>query len=394
MSVAPMPTPRPSQSRVRWAAASSLAALVTVAGVAGAPSTGAVGARPSAPPAPATPESGDGAGSRADRPSRDRPRTITHRTAPSTPPAPPARIRRPVARPAKPTKPAEPKKPVEPEQPVRPERPVQPARPAAEPAPTRPQTDTPPAALASTAPLTSRQTEVLRVEAAAHAERLTRGVRRDEARAERRAEQRREARRLREEERRIERAAHRRSVRERARAARQAERAEALRVERLDAPGAGCPDLEAASVAQLVADIFRCRLRAAGYDEPEVRRVTAEAVTVAQCESLLQPHVVVFDGRYVATRHPRTGYFYTAAGVFQFIRDTADRWIDGGYAHVFDANRNIDAAARLYLANRALGLGGWEDWACAAANDGFQSHSVLPGYPGGPEQLPDWAWDH
>jgi hypothetical protein len=373
-----MPTPRRSRSRVRWAAASSLAALVTVAGVAGAPSTGAVGARPSAPAAPATPEPGDGAGSRAHGPGGDRPRTITHRTAPATPPALPARIRRPVERPATPKRPV---------------RPVQPERPAVEPAPPRPQADTPPDALASTAPLTTRQTEVLRVEAAAHSERLTRGVRRDEVRAERRVEQRREARRLREEERRIERAAHRRSVRERARAARQAERAEALRVERLDAPGAGCPDLEAASVAQLVADIFRCRLRAAGYDEPEVRRVTAEAVTVAQCESLLQPHVVVFDGRYVATRHPRTGYFYTAAGVFQFIRDTADRWIDGGYAHVFDANRNIDAAARLYLANRALGLGGWEDWACAAANDGFQSHSVLPGYPGGPEQLPDWAWD-
>jgi hypothetical protein len=82
--------------------------------------------------------------------------------------------------------------------------------------------------------------------------------------------------------------------------------------------------------------------------------------------------------------------------VFQFIRKTADTWIEpDGYARVFAPRRNIDAAARLYIHNRILGLRGWEDWACAAVNDGFkQGGSVLPGWPGGPAALPDWVWNH
>jgi hypothetical protein len=106
--------------------------------------------------------------------------------------------------------------------------------------------------------------------------------------------------------------------------------------------------------------------------------------------------VVVFDGRYLDTPHPRTGYRYSAAGVFQFIRATADKWIEpDGYARVFAPRRNIDAAARLYIHNRIAGLRGWEDWACAAVNDGFkQGGAVLPGWPGGPAALPDWVWNH
>ena len=155
-----------------------------------------------------------------------------------------------------------------------------------------------------------------------------------------------------------------------------------------------CEDVAAATVASQVAEIFRCRLREAGYPEYRIRRIAAEAVTVAQCESGFIPHAVVFGGRYVHARHPGTGYFYTAAGVFQFIRDTANQWIDGGYANVLDSAKNIDAAARLFIANQAAGTRGWADWACAAANDGFRSTSVLPGYPGGPPYLPDWAWQY
>jgi hypothetical protein len=154
---------------------------------------------------------------------------------------------------------------------------------------------------------------------------------------------------------------------------------------------AACVDAGTGDVPHLVAAIFRCHLRQAGWAEPDVARVAAEAVTVSHCESLWDPAAVVFDGRYLEARHPRTGYRYSAAGVFQFIRATADRWIDGGYANVTDARRNIDAAARLYLHNRASGLAGWDDWACAAANDGFKQGSVLPGWPGGPPALPDWA---
>lgn len=152
-----------------------------------------------------------------------------------------------------------------------------------------------------------------------------------------------------------------------------------------------CDELRGTDIPQLVADIFRCRLREAGIAEPEVAKLTAEAVTVAQCESLFDPNAVVFDGRYVAARHPGTGSFYTAAGVFQFIRRVADQWIEGGYANVYDPAANIDAAARLFLNNRALGYGGWGEWACAGANDGFKATSVLPGWPGGPPQLPEWA---
>ena len=103
---------------------------------------------------------------------------------------------------------------------------------------------------------------------------------------------------------------------------------------------------------------------------------------------------MVFDGRFVAAANPATGYRYTAAGIFQFIRVRADQWVEGGYANVMDARRNIDAAARLYLHNRVRGYAGWDDWACAAANDGFKVGSVLPGWPGGPPELPAWAWTY
>ncbi len=166
-------------------------------------------------------------------------------------------------------------------------------------------------------------------------------------------------------------------------------------VERLvDVARPECRDAGDGDVPSLVASIFRCRMRKVGYTEADSARIAAEAVTVSQCESAWDPVAVVFDGRYVTTPHPATGYRYTAAGVFQFIRKTADLWIDGGYANVTDARRNIDAAARLYADNRARGFGGWDDWACAAANDGFKVGSVLPGWPGGPAALPAWAWTY
>jgi hypothetical protein len=168
-----------------------------------------------------------------------------------------------------------------------------------------------------------------------------------------------------------------------------AERAAAER-----AAAGGCGVVQHGEVPHLVAEIFRCRLRGAGYGEEEARRVAAEAVVIARCESSWNPGAVVFNGQYLSQPHPDTGKLYSAAGVFQFIRSTADRWIEGGYGSALDPSRNIDAAARLYLHNRARGLGGWEDWACAAANDGFKATSELPGWPGGPAALPSWAWSY
>lgn len=159
-------------------------------------------------------------------------------------------------------------------------------------------------------------------------------------------------------------------------------------------PQTTCSPSPDTPVPDMVGAIFRCRLDAVGFAPDDVRRITAEAVTVAQCESEFDPQAVVFDGRYRDAPHPTTGSRYSATGIFQFIRDRADRWIEGGYANATDPAANIDAAARVYIHNVQRGYPGWSDWACAAANDGFRATSVLPGWPGGPSELPSWAWNH
>ena len=160
-------------------------------------------------------------------------------------------------------------------------------------------------------------------------------------------------------------------------------------------PSATCPPpgAEALTVEQIIAAVFRCRLTEAGWSEEDIRRTTAEALVVAECESRLDPAAVVFDGRYRDTPHAN-GNRYSAAGLFQFIRWTADKFVDGGYANVHDPVKNADAAARLVLFNVAAGRPGWLDWACVAVNDGFAKQSVLPGWPGGPAELPAWALAH
>ena len=153
-----------------------------------------------------------------------------------------------------------------------------------------------------------------------------------------------------------------------------------------------CTPDEDLPIPSMVGSIFRCRLTEEGFTPEQVRYLTAEAVTVAECESLFDPDAVVFNAKYRDQAHPVTGYRYSAAGVFQFIRATADDWIDGGYDNVHDPVANIDAAAQLMIANLRAGFPNWGDWACAAANDGFAHESVLPGWAGGPSRLPDWAF--
>lgn len=157
---------------------------------------------------------------------------------------------------------------------------------------------------------------------------------------------------------------------------------------------ASCDPPRSYSVPQMVAAIFRCRLAEAGITGAEADRVVWEALLVSKCESGWNPEAVAFGGKYVNTPNPATGSRYTAAGVFQFIRSTADKWVSGGYANVRDPVANIDAAARLYLANRGGGRRPWADWACAMANDGFAARSVLPGYPGGPADFPAWVKEY
>ena len=157
-------------------------------------------------------------------------------------------------------------------------------------------------------------------------------------------------------------------------------------------PVASCAPAPETPIPNMVVEIFRCRLIEAGYSPEQVRQVTAEAVTVAKCESKFDTNAVVFNGKWLNKANPKTGFRYSAAGVYQFIRKTSEKWIDGGYANVHDPVRNIDAAARLYVDNVRRGHAGWADWACAAVNDGFAAHSVLPGWPGGPAELPAWAY--
>lgn len=134
-------------------------------------------------------------------------------------------------------------------------------------------------------------------------------------------------------------------------------------------------------VADLVVRRFYCTARDHGISPDTARTIATEALIVADCESGLDPTAIVFDGAYLHRTHPRTGYQYSAAGVFQFIRTTADRWIDGGYANAHDARANIDAAVDLHFHNALAGRDGWAPWACAAANDGFRHSNVLDETP-------------
>lgn len=161
-----------------------------------------------------------------------------------------------------------------------------------------------------------------------------------------------------------------------------------------EAGGASCHPPASMQVPAMVANIFRCRLQQEGYTPAEADRVAAEAVVVSRCESNWNPQAVVFAGRYTDQPHPRTGMRYTAAGVFQFIESSADRWVDGGYANVDDPVANINAAVDYYLQQRRQGNRGWEPWECAAVNGDFKDNSVLPGWPGGPSELPSWAWQY
>lgn len=152
-----------------------------------------------------------------------------------------------------------------------------------------------------------------------------------------------------------------------------------------------CNPDRASAVPVIVAGVFRCRLTELGWPAPVVEKVVAEALTVSWCESRWDPDVVVADGKYVNRRHPRTGTILTARGTWQFIRATGNHWIDGGYAASTDPVASTHAAVSLYLHDLDRTGQGWNAWACAGANDGFAAHSVLPGYPGGPSALPEWA---
>jgi hypothetical protein len=156
-----------------------------------------------------------------------------------------------------------------------------------------------------------------------------------------------------------------------------------------------CDPAASLDVPQTIAAVWRCRLSSAGLDAATVDRTVAEALVVSKCESGWDPNAVVFGGQFVDRVHPRFGTKFTAKGLWQFIRSTAETWVPGGYANAADPVVSSDAAARLWLSGyRKSGrTGGWGPWACAVpSRDGHnRANSVLPGMPGGPASLPVWA---
>lgn len=152
-----------------------------------------------------------------------------------------------------------------------------------------------------------------------------------------------------------------------------------------------CSPPASLTVPEQISAIWRCRLQEAGYSAQQTDRIVAQALVVAKCESQFNASITAFNGRYRDRPHPDTGYRYTATGVFQITHATADD-LNIPRDQLTDATTNIDGAARLWISEEQRGRDGWNRWACAAVNDGFAHASVLPGYPGGPDELPQWVW--
>lgn len=124
--------------------------------------------------------------------------------------------------------------------------------------------------------------------------------------------------------------------------------------------------------------VFTCRIMEAGLGYSTPSNVIDAALAVAQCTSNFDPGFVAHGGKYVERAHPRTGNVDTRAGIFGLSADVATRWIAPPYA-VSTATANIDAAARIYIDERSWGRWGWGQFACATADDGFITDSVLVG---------------
>ena len=155
----------------------------------------------------------------------------------------------------------------------------------------------------------------------------------------------------------------------------------------IDDPNAGpgntgyadCSPSSTQQIPAIVAQIFRCKLRAAGYPEDRVTTIVAEALMVSKCESSWDPRI----------RSSRS----SARGLWQFLRGSA-HWIEGGYEAADDPVRSTVAAANYFIAvddrqvySETRGSKGWRPWACTAwLNDG-SNHNVFR------NGIADWAYD-
>ncbi len=122
-------------------------------------------------------------------------------------------------------------------------------------------------------------------------------------------------------------------------------------------------------IDQMIDRVFTCELLSLGVPRSVADTAANEADRVAWCESRFDPNAIAYGGRYVTTPHPVTGYRYTAAGLFQIIRRTADAYVPGGYAAAFDPVSNIRGAAILWEWGWSRDRDPWTPWVCKPGSD-------------------------
>lgn len=151
---------------------------------------------------------------------------------------------------------------------------------------------------------------------------------------------------------------------------------------------ASCQPAASTSIPSMIGQIFRCRLGTAGIAGEEQRKIVAEALTVARCESGWSSGAKALGGRYTNDPYPLTGQFYSQAGVFMLSQSVAQKYVPGGYGAVNDPVANINGAASLWLSGQS-----WGPWPCATgAASPFENGPVLPQFGGG--ELPEYAYQY
>ena len=129
-------------------------------------------------------------------------------------------------------------------------------------------------------------------------------------------------------------------------------------------------------VPERIVYIFKCRIMESGFGPTTPQSVLDEALEIARCTSGFDPGFSSFGGRYRNSPNPATGSTDDRIGIFGLSKSVSARWIPTPY-QASSATANIDAAARIYVEERTWGRRGWGPFACAAADDGIVSASVL-----------------
>lgn len=153
--------------------------------------------------------------------------------------------------------------------------------------------------------------------------------------------------------------------------------------------GASCDPATSASVPQIVAAVWRCRLGAAGLPREQVDAAVARALVVSRCESGWNPEAVAYGGRFIDTPDPRTGRRSDGLGLFQTSAADAARF-ELTWDDLRDPVVASEVAARLWLTELDAGRPPFLIWPCAAGD--LDRPAQLPEHGGPP--LPAWAHDY